>query len=802
MYIARFSKDFRIQSVREHILNVANLCKTFGIKLNTPNFLYLGGLLHDMGKYSKEFKDYIDLELIKAKNGVTEKLSDVADKVDHGVFGAKYIYEKYNKHDAISCITTEMLALICCYHHGGLQDCLNKNYEVPLLERFKKINSNDVMEVYKIYNDEIDEDIDRIFDNACSEIEAIFSRFKIFDEEAFFEMHLLIKTAYSMLIDADRFDSYLFEVGKDTNEEIENIVSVYSQKIWQGYLENLEERLKGFKNQPSLNENEKRINEVRQEISDECLQFADNKEGIYTLTVPTGGGKTLSSLRFALKHSELKNKDRIIYILPYTTIIEQNAEEVRNALLCGDDLLEYHSNVMEDDKGENYKLLTNRWSDKIIYTTMVQFLNTFYNKGTQDMRRIHNLLNSVIIFDEIQTIPIKCIDLFVGCINYLAKIGNSTVILCSATQPELSKSNAPVFYSKNKEIMKNVDNKFNVLERVEVLDFTRKEGYTSEEAASFIQEVKKNVRSLLMVCNTVGWASSIYDILNKAKAKNDDTHIFFLSSNLCPAHRKDLIKDIKNALKNEEDIICISTQLIEAGVDISFESAIRALAGLDSIAQTSGRANRNGEKIKGYSYIINLNDDDKLSRLTEIKLGKTHCTEFLDKYRKNKEIFNNSLLSPKSIEEYFNIYYSDKIINNGMDYPVKNTSIYRMLEYSELNIDGYEGDFPLQFRYKFKAAGEVFKVIDNNTKTILVPYRDGKNLISELLSNDSYDKKKKVLDNLGQYSVNIYDNVYEALKKAEGVVIDERYGVYILKDFYYDDTMGVTLKKKMDFLGY
>ena len=191
-----------------------------------------------------------------------------------------------------------------------------------------------------------------------------------------------------------------------------------------------------------------------------------------------------------------------------------------------------------------------------------------------------------------------------------------------------------------------------------------------------------------------------------------------------------------------------------------------------------------------------------MSRLTEIKLGKTHCIEFLDKYRGNKRIFNNSLLSPKSIEEYFNSYYSDKIINDCMDYPVKNTSIYRMLEYSESNIDGYEGDFPLQFRYKFKTAGEEFKVIDNNTRTILVPYKEGKNLISKLLSNDSYDKKKKTLDNLGQYSVNIYDNVFETLKRAGGIVIDEGYGIYILKDFYYDETIGVTLKKKMDFLGF
>lgn len=800
MYIARFNNNFKTQSVKEHIINVANLCRIFGEKLNISNFSYLSGLLHDMGKYSRQFKDYIDLELNKAKNENKEVLSDVADKVDHGVYGAKYIYEKYNNRDEISCVTSEMLALICCYHHGGLPDCLNNKYEVPLLERFNKINSNDLMEVYKIYIDDINIDIEQIFDNACSEIEAIFGRLNIFGEEALFTMHLFIKTTYSMLIDADRYDSYLFEDEKDTNKEIISILNMDNKMVWNEYLIKLEERLKEYKNQPSLNENERRINKIRQEISDECLQFADNEEGIYTLTVPTGGGKTLSSLRFALKHAELKAKDRIIYILPYTTIIEQNAEEVRKALICSGDLLEYHSNVMEDDKGENYKLLTNRWSNKIIYTTMVQFLNTFYNKGTQDMRRIHNLLNSVIIFDEIQTIPIKCIDLFVGCINYLTKIGNSTVVLCSATQPELNKSNVSILYSEKREIIKNVNNKFNILERVEVLDFTRKEGYTSEETASFIQGVKKNVRSLLMVCNTVSWASSIYDILKKDE--NSDTYVYFLSSNLCPAHRKDLIAEIKYALTNEWNVICISTQLIEAGVDISFETTVRALAGLDSIAQTSGRANRNGKEIKGYSYIINLNDDDKLSRLTEIRLGKTHCTEFLYEYRENKDMFDNSLLSPKSIREYFNIYYSDKMISNCMDYPVNNTSIYRMLEYSESNIDGYEGNYPLQLRYNFKTAGEMFKVIDNNTKTLLVPYKDGKNLISELLSNSSYGNKKKTLDNLGQYLVNIYDNVFEALKKAGGIVPDERYGIYILKDFYYDKIQGVTLKKKMDFIGY
>lgn len=612
-------------------------------------------------------------------------------------------------------------------------------------------------------------------------------------------MHLFIKTAYSMLIDADRYDSYLFESEYIGNNEINNI-EIEAAKIWYKYLIRLEKKLEEFKMKSNISENEKRINKIRQDISDECLSFAKNNEGIYTLTVPTGGGKTLSSLRFALRHAELKNKDRIIYVLPYTTIIEQNAEEVRKALNCKGDLLEHHSNILEDDKGENYKLLTHRWENKIIYTTMVQFLNTFYNKGTQDMRRMHNLLNSIIIFDEIQTIPIKCMDLFNGCINYLNRIGNSTIVLCSATQPELNKANVSIQFSEQREIIKDVNIKFKILERVEVIDSTRKEGYTYEEASSFIYDIKKTANSVLMVCNTVNSAATIYDLLSKVIDK--DVDLYFLSSNLCPTHRKDVLSNIKKGLKNNKHLICISTQLIEAGVDISFDVAVRALAGLDSIAQTSGRMNRNGEREKGYGYIINLNDDDELKRLTEIRLGKTHCKELLDDYAEDSNLFENSLLSPESIKKYFKYYYTDPILNNNMNYPVRNTSIYEMLNYNELNKDGYEDDYPLQFIYKFKTAGELFKVIDNDTKTVLVPYGKGKGLISELLSSDSYDKKKILIDKLGHYSVNIYNNKYEALKKEDGIIFNRECGVHILKDFYYDEVKGVSLIKNLEFLNF
>ena len=227
-------------------------------------------------------------------------------------------------------------------------------------------------------------------------------------------VHLLIKVLYSILIDSDWLDSYLFEVNKPYSERTALVDDI------DYYIDNLEDKLNRFRELKPVSEKQKIVFDKRNEIADDCLESSSNSTGVYTLTVPTGGGKTLSSLRFALNHvknqSEGFGKERIFYIAPYTSIIEQNAKEVRKIIKCGENLLEYHSNVLDEASEEDMvyeekndvKVLSDRWDYHFVFTTMVQFLNTLYGAPTSNIRRLQSLSNSVIIFDEVQSIPLQC----------------------------------------------------------------------------------------------------------------------------------------------------------------------------------------------------------------------------------------------------------------------------------------------------------------------------------------------------------------------------------------------------------
>jgi len=562
--------------------------------------------------------------------------------------------------------------------------------------------------------------------------------------------------------------------------------------LWNQYIVKLDEKLKSFREMPTNSELEETVKKARLAISDDCYNFAKKPTGIYTLTVPTGGGKTFSSLRFALNHAKETHKKRIIYILPYTTIIEQNAQVVREALDCGDNLLEYHSNVFEDNKGENYKLLTARWDSPIIFTTMVQFLDTLYAKGTQPLRRMHNLSNSIIIFDEIQSIPIKCISLFNSAVNYLSGICNSTIVLCSATQPTLCETKISLLKETNAEIVSNVSEQFKSLKRMEVQNLLLDGKYTYEMVGDLVFKLKQELTSILIILNTKSTAERIFNELS-SRDVNKENKIFFLSTNLCPANRKEIIKNIKACLDKNEPIICVSTQLIEAGVDISFDGVIRSLAGLDSIAQATGRGNRHGKSEVKSSYIINLADEN-LQNLTEIKLGVTHCKEVLNKFKKNPDEFDNDLLSPKAIEEYYKCYFEDKEIENQMCYPVIGFEIpiYDMLKNrkSRKHPD-------MTMNYLFKTARENFQVIDNSTMAVIVPYGEGKAVISELLNKNSLSEKMNALKKAQQYSVNIYDNLFRKLVDENAFVPCDIAGIHILDEAFYSDVLGVITDKKM-----
>lgn len=780
MYQARFRLwDGKQQPLQEHILGVANLAESFGAKLNLSQTMRLAGLLHDMGKYDQQFQDFIEGERQRALQNPKQYLSQKRKSdFDHGVYGAKYLYlHFFQKKDLFQKIAAEIIMVSCCYHHGGLKDCYDSAYnQVPILERFARLESDRMEQACQRFHQEIQEDLSRLFHQAAEELQPMIQTITQM-EDGRFCYHLLVKTVYSMLIDADRMDSMCFEENRGISSVIER---EQQSPAWEEYQGRFEAYLSQI-NQKSLAEPKtEQVNRIRRAISEECFLASSRGTGIYRLTVPTGGGKTLSSMRFALNHNRLNQKQRIVYVIPYTSIIEQNAEQIRKALGYQCDLLEHHSNLLEDNQQEDYKLLTERWDSDIIFTTMVQFLNTFYHRGTQDMRRLHHLMNATIIFDEIQTLPIKCMDLFTSAINFLHQVGNSTLVLCTATQPYRNLSGHPVIQeSEYAEIVQDVCRNFERLKRVQVVYEPKK--YDLEQFRQFLLERKREVKSLLAVVNKVDTASTVLEMLEQSPGLKG-TKLFYLSTRLCPAHRGKVLEELKQALKDGEDLICVSTSLIEAGVDISFEAAVRSLTRLDSVAQTAGRVNRNGERELGYCYALKL-QEGSYNNMPEYPIGIDHADSVLR--------MTSDGLSPSSIKEFFQLYYQDERISKQFSYPLDDPPsiwIYELLQ-NKLRKS------PLFTTVKFQSAAQPFEVIGNDTIPVIVPYGEGLQLIEKLEQLHEFslmEEKKRLLSQLRRYSVNLYRYQFQTLQND--ITQNQATGVYLMGSLHYDDCLGVTLK--------
>lgn len=790
--IARFLIDdekIKIQTIKEHTDNVVNLISLNLQNLELNSFLKMVAILHDLGKYSDDFQNYIRTAIEKENDGSYEQWIKRVEKHDHGVYGALYIEKKIVINSPLEKIVSDIMKMVICYHHGGLNDCVNSEYSVPLYKRFEKCNDVIPDSIIDRFNKDYNKNMQQLFSEACSEFNSLSKKLFIFNKERSFILHLIIKLIYSALIDADRTDAYLFEA----ETEIKPIE--LSNKIDE-YIKLLDNKINQFSLVKTNSKFMQAVNEIRSSISRDCLISADKEQGIYKLTVPTGGGKTLSSLRFALHHAKKRNLNRIIYILPYTTIIEQNASVVRDALKCNDELLEYHCNVINDSNEQN-DLLTQNWNYPIIYTTMVQYLNSFFSKSTQDIRRIRNFCNSVIVFDEIQKIPTKCISLFNSTINFLSKICNCTIVLSSATQPTLCDTDTPIYMENNNELISNVDKCFESLKRMNVQNRIIPGGYSYQMAANFIKDLSKENNSVLCIVNTIKSAEEIYDYILE---RNNDFKLYFLSTHLCPENRKKVINEIKDNLIKNIKMVCISTPLIEAGVDISFDTVFRSLCGLDSIAQATGRANRNGEKEVGNSYIINLKDEN-ISPLTEVEVGAKHCHTVLEEFK------GQDVLMPKANDRYFHLYYNDKKIKSQMNYKIHNDeSIFEMLSCNKVRDDNYKAynnsNIPISINYRFKTAAENFQVIENNTKSIIVPFEEGENIICKLLSKTTVKDKYLLIKEAQKYIVNVYDNLFNELNKENALMTCDIEGVYLLNKAFYNKEKGVCVKKNLELLNY
>ena len=825
-YIAhvRHGSDVK-QSLATHLAETAAIAKMLAAKLGLDLAGELLGLMHDFGKYSLKFQKYIyDATGLINPDLDDEESTPGGSKVDHSTAGAQWVYRRLaamgQKESGVLC--GQMLGLCIASHHGaGLIDCLDDEGNVVWQKRFNKDDSlTHLSECLQNADESVLRQAEGLADKALlvqmlAPLKAVLMLPEAQAGHQIKEFYLgcFTRFLFSCLIDADRINSADFE--RENQKEIRRL---QEKPDWQAAIAKLEAKLAQF-------ERRYPIDEIRRQIADDCLQRAADAQGIYTLTVPTGGGKTLASLRHAVHHAQTHGLERIIYIIPYTSIIDQNAEAVRDIL--GDEwVLEHHSNLDPEKQTWQNKLLSENWNKPIVFTTMVQFLDAWFGGGTRGARHIHPMANSVLIFDEIQTLPVKCVHLFCNALNWLVQFGGSSAVLCTATQPLLSACGVDEFpeykralvkargllqLAPNAEIMgKNqaLDKLFADLSRVEIKFNEKAGGWSVDDAGAFLLTQFQTALSCLFIVNTKKWAKDLYQYCQQQNVPSEA--LFHLSTNQCAAHRKALFARMKQRLEKKLPVVCISTQLIEAGVDISMACVIRALGGLDSIAQAAGRCNRHGENAgKGWVWVLNLQEPSLAKVLPDIDAGQQQAERVL------REFAGQDILQPKAMRQYFEYYFYQR--SDEMAYQINKNGSDSLLSWLSDNrynqaasdrngklkndvLRGHNLD-PL-LMHSFKSAGRTFQVIDAPTRAVIVPYGEGKALIAKLCGEYEPKAFYGYLNQAQRFSVNVFPNVWDKLLKEAAVQQIADTGIYYLHTSHYIDEYGLSVDEVglMDFL--
>ena len=795
--VARYRRiDGTVQSVREHLEGCSTLAATFAAKIGFASLGELLGTVHDLGKYSGEFQAYI-----KSAEGIIEPDDDeyveadhLKGKIDHSTAGAQFLWKSKGDSPA-GQIAAEIMALCIASHHCGLIDCLSPDGTDFFIKRMDK-------SIERTHYEEVMELADKaIIDRARVGLELIksgqeFSNrlINLFNKEDSrkinqFRLGFLTRFLLSTLIDADRLNSAEHQPRSKTR--------------WEPLEKALEENLSNIRS-------ENRIDQIRAQISLSCMEAAAReKQRLYQLTVPTGGGKTLASLRFALRHAAYHNMDRIIYVVPYTSIIDQNARIASSIFkpceeAMGQVVLEHHSNLTPERDTWRSKLLSENWDAPIIFTTAVQILETLFGSGTRGVRRLHQLANAILVFDEIQTIPIRMVHLFNNAINFLVEQCGSTVVFCTATQPLLGDTDrvkGSARLSLDAEMMPNVGTLFRDLKRTNIEDKCKPSGWSVGEVASLaLQQVHEAV-NVLVVVNKKAQARDLYQAL-----KGKVGHLFHLSTNMCPAHRMAVLDEVKGLLSpgHETPLICVSTQLIEAGVDVDFGAVIRYLTGLDSIAQAAGRCNRNGLRSIGRVSIINAANEN-LDNLPEIRIAKEVTERVLREYRLTPEDFGSELQGPEAMNRYYQYYFFQRA--HEMAFPISRQDIGRdddllnLLSENTQSVSAYTREHNSvppdhHLRQSFMAAAKAFRAIESPAEGVIVPYgEEGRNIVAELFSSN-YGVIKDLLRKAQRYSVNLFPHEVQYFK-GSGLLreLSEGSGIFCLDPRHYSEEFGVSTEE-------
>ncbi len=706
-FVTHRREDGTFQPLKEHIENVGERAAQFAAAFDAAEHGREAGLLHDIGKYS-------------SKGQKRQRDPEHTAKVDHSSAGAQ---EAFRRKDP-------MAALAVAGHHGGLPDMGGKSAadDGTLFARLNKtLSGGDDPSAWK----------QEIVLNGAPSMPEWAEKCRDGRVQAMYTRML-----FSCLVDADFLDT-------------ENALQGPQPRGGYAPLEALWEKLQG-RVAPWLKEPKTELCAKRNDILRRCLQGGEEEKGLFTLTVPTGGGKTVSSLAFALSHAVRHGMERIIYVIPYTSIIEQNAK-VFAEILGEENVLEHHSQTeLADEKGDSEtpdarrrRLACENWDAPVIVTTAVQFFESLYAAKTSRCRKLHNLADSVVIFDEVQTLPVPFLKPCISAIGELVRHYGATAILCTATQPELGRLfNELAPELSIREIAPEPDELFEFFRRV---SFQREEKLSNEELAARLTETEQ----VLCIVNTRKRAREIFQLLPEEGR-------FHLSTLMTPQDRKRVLAVIKKRLKDEKPCRVVATSLVEAGVDVDFPTVWREVAGLDSILQAAGRCNREGKKSAAESRVHIFHADGNIPRM--LKLNVAAAESVLADYE--------DVNTRPAIQAYFQQLLWAKG-DAALD---------------EKNILQSESSFT------FRKTAERFHLIDANTVTIYIPAKADAADIQALRDGQF---SKALLRRLSKGAVNLYDT--ECSKLAEGGALelhtDDGYAI-LLNGKLYSDECGLEISSE------
>ena len=707
--------QWKIQTNAEHSNNVAKLARSFADELGMGMWGYVLGMLHDKGKESDAFQSYI-----RKESGFTPEAKCSLEH-NHAFVGgiiAKSIYGKGSE----SLLCNQIIS-----HHSGLHDYCQ------IEETLKKDIPSDVNRC-----------VEKIHLNRPP-----FSFSQIKGSKGMTpDANHLSRMLFSCLVDADYLDTELFMDEKSARKRINGISLQSLLPLLETYIDNLQKR-----------SSESEVNAIRRTVQERCVSVSNVEKGFYSLTVPTGGGKTLSSLVWALKHAVHNGMKRIIIAIPYTSIIVQTASILKQ--IFGEEaVLEHHSNFdPQSIKGKEMqhkaKLATENWDYPIVVTTNVQLFESMFSNKPSDCRKLHNIVNSVIILDEVQTLPTDYLQPIVDALKSYQRMFGISVLFTTASQPVLS---GLIEGCNPKAVFQGIDNITEIIPKEYVLhDKLRRVRLEIDNTGSTYNEIADQLsqhNKVLCIVNTRNDARELFERLPK------EGMTIHLSRMMCPRHVSKAIQEIKQALSdNSETVIrVVATQLIEAGVDIDFPVVYRQEAGLDSILQAAGRCNREGKLDMATTYVFSLSEEHKL------------YGSIIDANNARLNMVNvNDWFASEAMTEYFRQLYCRKETFDKKD--IK-TLLYKPTEMC------------------FAEAAKEFRLIEETGKTVYVNMDDSLELV-ERLKNDGITYS--LMKQLSQYSVNIHERDFLKLW-SYGAIEEVIEGIYVVNDrAQYDENIGLRL---------